>query len=213
MELDALMLARLQFAFTISFHIIFPAITIGLASYLAVLEGFWLKTRDTVYLSLYQYWLKIFAVNFAMGVVSGLVMAYQFGTNWSGFSDFAGGITGPFLAYEVLTAFFLEAGFLGVMLFGMSGVGPGLHFMSTIMVAIGTLVSATWILASNSWMQTPQGHEIVDGRAVFVDWFAVIFNPSFPYRLIHMVLAAFLATALLVAAWGAWHMLRGNSTP
>ncbi len=213
MELDALMLARLQFAFTISFHIIFPAITIGLASYLAVLEGFWLKTRDATYLSLYQYWLKIFAVNFAMGVVSGLVMAYQFGTNWSGFSDFAGGITGPLLAYEVLTAFFLEAGFLGVMLFGMRRVGPGLHFMSTIMVALGTLVSATWILASNSWMQTPQGHEIIDGRAVPVDWLAVIFNPSFPYRLIHMVLAAFLATALLVAASGAWHMLRGNSTP
>lgn len=212
MELDALMLARLQFAFTISFHIIFPAITIGLASYLVVLEGFWLKTRDTVYLSLYQYWLKIFAVNFAMGVVSGLVMAYQFGTNWSGFSDFAGGVTGPLLAYEVLTAFFLEAGFLGVMLFGMSRVGPGLHFMSTIMVAIGTLVSATWILASNSWMQTPQGHEIIDGRAVPVDWFAVIFNPSFPYRLVHMVLAAFIATALIVAASGAWHMLRGNAS-
>ncbi len=213
MDLDALMLARLQFAFTISFHIIFPAITIGLASYLAVLEGFWLKTRDSTYLSLYQYWLKIFAVNFAMGVVSGLVMAYQFGTNWSGFSDFAGGITGPLLAYEVLTAFFLEAGFLGVMLFGMRRVGPGLHFMSTIMVALGTLISATWILASNSWMQTPQGHEIIDGRAVPVDWLAVILNPSFPYRLVHMVLAAFLATALLVAASGAWHMLRGNSNP
>lgn len=213
MELDALMLARLQFAFTISFHIIFPAITIGLASYLVVLEGFWLKTRDPVYRSLYQYWLKIFAVNFAMGVVSGLVMAYQFGTNWSGFSDFAGGITGPLLAYEVLTAFFLEAGFLGVMLFGLQRVGPGLHFMSTLMVALGTLLSATWILASNSWMQTPQGHEIIDGRAVPVDWLAVIFNPSFPYRLVHMVLAAFLATALLVAASGAWHLLRGNASP
>ena len=213
MELDALMLARLQFAFTISFHIIFPAITIGLASYLVVLEGFWLKTRDPVYRSLYQYWLKIFAVNFAMGVVSGLVMAYQFGTNWSGFSDFAGGITGPLLAYEVLTAFFLEAGFLGVMLFGWRRVGPGLHFLSTVMVALGTLMSATWILASNSWMQTPQGHEIIDGRAVPVDWLAVIFNPSFPYRLVHMVLAAFLATALLVAASGAWHLLRGNASP
>jgi len=213
MELDALMLARLQFAFTISFHIIFPAITIGLASYLAVLEGFWLKTGNPVYRSLYQYWLKIFAVNFGMGVVSGLVMAYQFGTNWSGFSDFAGGITGPLLAYEVLTAFFLEAGFLGVMLFGMQRVGPGLHFMSTIMVALGTLLSATWILASNSWMQTPAGHEIIDGRAVPVDWLAVIFNPSFPYRLVHMVLAAFLVTALIVAASGAWHMLRGNATP
>ncbi|MFT0851761.1 cytochrome ubiquinol oxidase subunit I [Achromobacter sp. F4_2707] len=213
MELDALMLARLQFAFTISFHIIFPAITIGLASYLAVLEGFWLKTGNPVYLTLYQYWLRIFAVNFGMGVVSGLVMAYQFGTNWSGFSDFAGGITGPLLAYEVLTAFFLEAGFLGVMLFGMRRVGPGLHFMSTIMVALGTLLSATWILASNSWMQTPAGHEIINGQAVPVDWLAVIFNPSFPYRLVHMVLAAFLATALLVAASGAWHLLRGNNSP
>jgi len=213
MELDALLLARLQFAFTISFHIIFPAITIGLASYLAVLEGFWLKTRDPVYRALYQYWMKIFAVNFAMGVVSGLVMAYQFGTNWSGFSDFAGGITGPLLAYEVLTAFFLEAGFLGVMLFGLQRVGPGLHFMATIMVALGTLVSATWILASNSWMQTPTGHEIIDGRVVPVDWLAVIFNPSFPYRLVHMVMAAYLATALLVAASGAWHLLRGNASP
>lgn len=212
MELDALMLARLQFGFTISFHIIFPAITIGLASYLVVLEGFWLKTGNPVYLSLYQYWLKIFAVNFAMGVVSGLVMAYQFGTNWSGFSDFAGGITGPLLAYEVLTAFFLEAGFLGVMLFGMRRVGPGLHFMSTIMVAVGTLLSATWILASNSWMQTPTGHEVVDRQAVPVDWLAVIFNPSFPYRLVHMVLAAYLATALIVAASAAWHMLRGNGS-
>ncbi len=212
MDLDALMLARLQFAFTISFHIIFPAITIGLASYLAVLEGFWLMTGDPSYRALYQYWLKIFAVNFGMGVVSGLVMAYQFGTNWSGFSDFAGGITGPLLAYEVLTAFFLEAGFLGVMLFGMQRVGPGLHFFSTIMVALGTLLSATWILASNSWMQTPVGHEIIDGRAVPVDWLAVIFNPSFPYRLVHMVLAAFLVTALLVAASGAWHLLQGQGS-
>lgn len=210
--MDALLLARVQFAFTISFHIIFPAITIGLASYLVVLEGLWLKTRNPIYRSLYQYWLKIFAVNFAMGVVSGLVMAYQFGTNWSGFSEFAGGITGPLLAYEVLTAFFLEAGFLGVMLFGMQRVGPGLHFMSTIMVALGTLLSATWILASNSWMQTPVGHEIIDGVVVPVDWFRVIFNPSFPYRLTHMVLAAFLATALLVAGSAAWHMLRGNAS-
>jgi cytochrome d ubiquinol oxidase subunit I len=151
---DALLLARIQFGFTISFHIVFPAITIGLASYLAVLEGFWLRTGKPVYRDLYHFWIKIFAVNFGMGVVSGLVMAYQFGTNWSFFSDFAGSVTGPLLAYEVLTAFFLEAGFLGVMLFGWTRVGPGLHFFSTIMVALGTLVSATWILASNSWMQT-----------------------------------------------------------
>ena len=155
--LTALELARIQFGFTISFHIIFPAITIGLASYLAVLEGLWLWKKDTVYRDLYHFWSKIFAVNFAMGVVSGLVMAYQFGTNWSYFSAFAGSITGPLLTYEVLTAFFLEAGFLGVVLFGWNKVGPGLHFFATIMVAIGTLISASWILASNSWMQTPTG--------------------------------------------------------
>src|SRR5690606_40269360 len=209
MELDALMLARLQFAFTISFHIIFPAITIGLASYLAVLEGFWLKTRNPVYLSLYQYWLKIFAVNFAMGVVSGLVMAYQFGTNWSGFSDFAGGITGPLLAYEVLTAFFLEAGFLGLMLFGMRRVGKGLHFFATVAVAVGTAISAFWIIAANSWMHTPVGYSINEvGQFVPEDWWQIIFNPSFPYRLVHTVLGAYLTTALLVGAVGAWHLLK-----
>ncbi|MEN5277904.1 cytochrome ubiquinol oxidase subunit I [Brucella sp. TWI432] len=208
--LTALELARIQFGFTISFHIVFPAITIGLASYLAVLEGLWLWKKDTVYRDLYHFWSQIFAVNFAMGVVSGLVMAYQFGTNWSYFSAFAGSITGPLLAYEVLTAFFLEAGFLGVMLFGWNKVGPGLHFFATVMVAIGTLISATWILASNSWMQTPQGFEIVNNVVVPVDWFKVIFNPSFPYRLAHMTVAAFLATALFVGASGAWHLLRGR---
>jgi cytochrome bd ubiquinol oxidase subunit I len=208
--LTALDLARVQFGFTISFHIIFPAITIGLASYLAVLEGCWLYTRREVFRDLYYFWSKIFAVNFGMGVVSGLVMAYQFGTNWSFFSDFAGSVTGPLLTYEVLTAFFLEAGFLGVMLFGWNRVGPGLHFLSTVAVAAGTLISATWIIASNSWMQTPQGYEIVDGRVVPVDWIAVIFNPSFPYRLLHMSVAAFLATALFVGASAAWHLRRGR---
>ena len=212
-ETLALDLARAQFAFTISFHIIFPAITIGLASYLAVLEGLWLYTKNTLYRDLYHFWVKIFAVNFGMGVVSGLVMAYQFGTNWSFFSEFAGSITGPLLAYEVLTAFFLEAGFLGVMLFGWNRVGPGLHFFSTVVVAIGTLISTFWILASNSWMQTPQGHEIINGQVVPVDWLAVIFNPSFPYRLIHMSVAAFLATALFVGASAAWHLLRGRDNP
>jgi len=210
---DALLLARLQFAFTISFHIVFPALTIGLASYLAVLEALWLKTHRQVYLDLYHFWKKVFAVAFGMGVVSGLVMAYQFGTNWSEFSRFAGGVTGPLLTYEVLTAFFLEAGFLGVMLFGMQRVGRGLHFFATVMVALGTLISATWILASNSWMQTPQGHAIIDGRVVPVEWLKVIFNPSFPYRLVHMVLAAFIATALMVVASAAWHLLRGNDRP
>jgi len=209
---DALLLARIQFGFTISFHIVFPALTIGMASYLAVLEGCWLRTRREVYLDLYHFWLKVFSVAFGMGVVSGLVMAYQFGTNWSGFSRFAGGITGPLLAYEVLTAFFLEAGFLGVMLFGLDRVGPALHFLSTIMVALGTLLSATWILASNSWLQTPQGHAIIEGRAVPVHWLEVIFNPSFPYRLGHMVVAAYLATALVVAASAAWHLLHRRDT-
>ena len=209
----ALELARIQFGFTISFHIIFPAITIGLASYLTVLEGLWLRTRQEVYRDLYYFWAKVFAVNFGMGVVSGLVMAYQFGTNWSYFSQFAGSITGPLLAYEVLTAFFLEAGFLGVMLFGWNKVGPGLHFFSTAMVALGTLLSATWILASNSWMHTPQGFAIVNNQVIPTDWFAVIFNPSFPYRLVHMSIAAFLATAVMVCASAAWHLLRGTDNP
>jgi cytochrome bd ubiquinol oxidase subunit I len=210
---DALLLARIQFGFTVSFHIVFPGLTIGLASYLAVLEGLWLRTNQQVYMDLYQFWSKVFAVAFGMGVVSGLVMAYQFGTNWSEFSRFAGGVTGPLLAYEVLTAFFLEAGFLGVMLFGIQRVGPGLHFLSTCAVAVGTLISSTWILASNSWMHTPQGHEIIDGRVVPVDWLAVIFNPSFPYRLTHMVLAAFIATAMVVGASAAWHLLRKRDNP
>lgn len=214
-ELTALELARIQFGFTISFHIVFPAITIGLASYLAVLEALWLRSeqKQTVYRDLYQFWLKIFALNFGMGVVSGLVMAYQFGTNWSFFSEFAGSVTGPLLTYEVLTAFFLEAGFLGVMLFGWNRVGPGLHFVATLMVAVGTLISATWILASNSWMQTPQGYAIVDGRLIPTDWIKVIFNPSFPYRLAHMSVAAFLSTSLLVGASAAWHLLRGRDNP
>jgi len=211
--LSALELSRIQFGFTISFHIIFPAITIGLASYLAVLEALWLWKRDATYRDLYHFWSKIFAVNFAMGVVSGLVMAYQFGTNWSHFSAFAGSITGPLLTYEVLTAFFLEAGFLGVALFGWNRVGPGLHFFATLMVALGTLVSATWILASNSWMHTPQGYDIVGGKVVPVDWLAVIFNPSFPYRLVHMTIAAYLAAALFVGAAGAWHLLKGHDNP
>jgi len=211
--LDAFHLARIQFAFTVSFHILFPAITIGLASFLAVLEGMWLRSRNETYRDLYHFWSKVFAVNFGMGVVSGLVMAYQFGTNWSGFSQFAGSITGPLLTYEVLTAFFLEAGFLGVMLFGWNRVGPGLHFFATCMVALGTLISTFWILASNSWMHTPQGYLIQNGIVVPEDWFKIIFNPSFPYRLFHMSVAAFLASAFFVGASGAWHLLRGNDNP
>ncbi|EOB6259680.1 cytochrome ubiquinol oxidase subunit I [Vibrio fluvialis] len=209
-HLEALDLARSQFAFTVSFHIIFPAITIGLASFLAVLEWRWMKTDNPVYKNLYHFWCKIFAVNFGMGVVSGLVMSYEFGTNWARFSDFAGSVTGPLLTYEVLTAFFLEAGFLGVMLFGWHKVSRRMHFFATVMVAIGTLISTFWILSSNSWMQTPQGIEIVDGRVVPVDWFKIVFNPSFSYRLAHMALAAFLSTAFFVAASAAWHLLRGR---
>jgi len=210
----ALMLARLQFAFTISFHFIFPAFSIGLASYLAVLEALWLKTGKAAYLNLFRYWLKIFAITFAMGVVSGIVMSYQFGTNWSVFSDRAGPIVGPLMAYEVLTAFFLEAGFLGVMLFGMTKVGKGLHFTATCMVALGTAISAFWILAANSWMQTPAGWA-VNSQSQFVpagSWLAIIFNPSFPYRFVHTVTAAYLTTALVVGGVGAWHLLRGQGT-
>ena len=211
--LDALELARIQFAFTISFHIIFPAFSIGLASYLAVLEGLWLRTRDESYRQLYRFWLQIFAVTFAMGVVSGVVMSYQFGTNWAGLSEKAGSIMGPLLTYEVLTAFFLEAGFLGIMLFGWNKVGRGLHFFATLMVAIGTLISTFWILSSNSWMHTPQGYAIVDGIFEPADWWQIVFNPSFPYRLAHMAIAAFIATAFIVGATGAWHLLKGNREP
>jgi cytochrome d ubiquinol oxidase subunit I len=208
------MLARLQFAFTIAFHIVFPAFTIGLASYLAVLNFLHLRTAEALYLRLFDYWKTIFAVTFGMGVVSGITMSYQFGTNWSVFSDRAGPILGPLMGYEVLSAFFLEAGFLGIMLFGRTKVGPGLHFLATAMVAIGTLGSAFWILSANSWMQTPAGFAVnPDGQFVPEDWWAVIFNPSFPYRLVHMVLAAYLTTALVVGAVGAWHLLRDATEP
>ena len=208
----ALMLARLQFAFTISFHIVFPAFTIGLASYLAVLEGLWLATGRQIFIAAFNYWKKIFAISFGMGVVSGIVLSYQIGTNWSVFSDKAGPVIGPLMGYEVLAAFFLEAGFLGVMLFGMDRVGKGLHFFATLMVAAGTLMSAFWILSANSWMQTPAGYATnAAGQFVPTDWWAVIFNPSFPYRLVHMVLAAYLTTALVVGGVGAYHLLRDRT--
>lgn len=210
-NLDPVLLARFQFAFTIAFHIIFPAISIGLASFLAVLEGGWLLTKRPVYLNLFHYWLKPFALVFGMGVVSGVVLSYQFGTNWSVFSDLTGPVLGPLMGYEVLTAFFLEAGFLGVMLFGINRVGPGAHFFATLMVAIGTLISAFWILAVNSWMQTPAGFAINEqGQFIPQDWWAIVFNPSFPYRLVHMTMAAWLSTSFLVAAASAWHLLRGQ---
>lgn len=208
-NLDVVLLARIQFAFTISFHIIFPAFTIGLASWLAVVEGMWLKTKNPVYRDIYKFWIKIFAVSFGMGVVSGVVMSYQFGTNWSVFSDKVGNVIGPLLGYEVLTAFFLEASFLGIMLFGWDRVGPKMHFASTVIVAVGTLISAFWILSANSWMHTPQGFEIrEDGLFYPTSWMEVIFNPSFPYRFMHMVTGAYLTTAFVVGGVGAWYLLR-----
>jgi cytochrome bd ubiquinol oxidase subunit I len=209
----ALLLARVQFAFTISFHFIFPAFSIGLASYLMVLEGLWLKTGKSVYFDLFKYWLKIFAIAFAMGVVSGIVMSYQFGTNWSVFSDKAGPVIGPPMQYEVLTAFFLEAGFLGVMLFGMDRVGKAMHFVATCMVALGTAISAFWILSVNSWMHTPVGFSIGPTGQMLPtgSWWDIIFNPSFPYRFAHTVTAAYLTTALVVGAVGAWHLLRDRA--
>ena len=209
----ALVLARIQFAFTVSFHFLFPAFSIGLASFLAVLEGLWLKTGKSVYDNLYRYWIKIFAVVFGMGVVSGIVMSYQFGTNWSVFSDKAGPVIGPLMAYEVLTAFFLEAGFLGVMLFGKKKVGKELHFFATCMVALGTFISAFWILSANSWMQTPVAYTVNEvGQFMPKDgWWDIIWNPSFPYRLIHTVLAAYLTTAFAVGAVGAWHLLKDKT--
>lgn len=211
---SAVDLARTQFALTVVWHFLFPAFTIGLASFLAVLEGRWLATGKAVYLDTYRYWLKVFAVAFAMGVVSGLVMSYQFGTNWSVFADRTAPILGPLLGYEVLTAFFLEAGFLGVMLFGLERVGPRLHFLATCLVAFGTLTSAFWILSANSWMQTPTGHVLsTDGRFAPADWWAIVFNPSFPYRFAHTVTGAYLTTAMIVGAVGAWHLLRDRTNP
>jgi cytochrome d ubiquinol oxidase subunit I len=209
MHLDAIILARLQFAFTIAWHIIFPSFTIGLASYLAVLEGLWRTTKRQAFHTLYHFWIKIFALSFGMGVVSGVVMSYEFGTNWSVFAAKVSPAIGPLLGFEVLTAFFLEASFLGVMLFGEKKVGPRLHFVATCIVAAGTVVSAFWILSANSWMQDPTGF-VMDARGRFVatDWLAVIFSPTLPLRFAHMLLAAYLTTALVVGASAAWRLAR-----
>lgn len=210
--MTAEMLARVQFAFTVSFHFLFPAFSIGMASFLAVLNARWLWSRDPAYLALFEYWKTIFAVTFGMGVVSGIVMSYQFGTNWAVFSDRAGAVIGPLMGYEVLTAFFLEAGFLGIALFGRKRVGDGLHMLAVAMVALGTLISATWITSANSWMHTPAGYGIDENGVFFPqDWWQIIFNPSFPYRMTHVVLAAFLTTAFAVGAVGAWHLLRDRA--
>ncbi|XOB94453.1 cytochrome ubiquinol oxidase subunit I [Pseudomonadota bacterium 24LQ007] len=210
MELDPLILSRIQFAFVVSFHAIFPVFTIGLASYIAVLEGLAFKTRNPVWTKLSSFWTKVFAVVFGMGVVSGIVMSFQFGTNWSAFSQASANFLGPILSYEVITAFFLEAAFLGVLLFGRDKVPAGVHLFAAIMVATGTFISSFWILAANSWMQTPAGVEFREGVFHVVSWSEAIFNPSFPYRFMHMALASFLTGGFVVAGVSAWYLLRGR---
>ncbi len=213
MELDPVFLSRIQFAFVIAFHILLPAFTVGLASFIVLLEGLHVVKRNPLYLRLSVFWTRIFAVSFGMGVVSGIVMPFQFGTNWSRYTDATGNVLGPLFAYEGLIAFFLEAGFLGIMLFGRKRVPPWAHFFSAVMVAAGTLFSSFWILAANSWMQTPVGHDIVDGRYVPADWLAIIFNPSFPYRLVHTVTGFYLTTAFAVLGVTAWHLKRERHVP
>ena len=210
MELDPVLLSRIQFAFVIAFHILLPAFTVGLASYIVLLEGLHVVKRDPVYLRLSVFWTRIFSVSFGMGVVSGIVMPFQFGTNWSRFSESGANIFGPLLAYEGMVAFFLEAGFLGILLFGRKLVPPWTHFFAALMVGLGTLFSSFWILAFNSWMQTPQGHALVDGRFLPQSWIAIIFNPSFPYRLVHTVTGFYLTTAFAVLGVTAWHLKRGQ---
>ena len=210
--MDPVFLSRLQFAFLIAFHFLLPAFTIGLASYIAVLEGLYLWTKRPAYLRISALWIKIFAISFGMGVVSGIVMPFQFGTNWSRYSELTANIVAPLMGYEALTAFFLEAAFLGILLFGRKLVPQWVHFSSAVIVAVGTLFSAFWILAANSWMQTPAGFEIVDGYFIPTSWTAVIFNPSFPYRLAHTVIAVYLTTAFTVIGVAAWYLRHGRYT-
>ncbi|HEY9381859.1 MAG TPA: cytochrome ubiquinol oxidase subunit I [Burkholderiales bacterium] len=210
MEVDPLFLSRVQFAFLIVFHFLLPALTIGLAAYIAVLEGIHLWTRNPIFLRISNFWIKIFAVSFGMGVVSGIVMPFQFGTNWSRYSEITSNIIAPLMGYEGLTAFFLEAAFLGVLLFGRKLVPPWAHFVSACLVAFGTLLSSFWILAANSWMHTPAGVELVNGIFIPTDWFAVIFNPSFPFRLLHTVTAVYLTTAFTVIGVAAYYLRGGR---
>lgn len=211
MDIDALFLSRLQFAWVIGWHILLPAFTVGLGSFIAVLEAMYLIKGDEVYTRVSTFWLRIFSVSFGMGVVTGIVMPFQFGTNWSRFADATANVLAPLFAYEVLTAFFLEAAFLGVLLFGRDLVPRPLYFFASVMVALGTLFSSFWILAVNSWMQTPAGYEIIDGRFFPADWWSVIFNPSFPYRLAHTVTGFYVTTALVVVGVGAYTIIRGRS--
>jgi cytochrome bd ubiquinol oxidase subunit I len=211
MEVDPVLISRIQFAFVVSFHAIFPVFTIGLAAYVAVLEAISYKTADPVYQKLSQFWIRIFAIVFGMGVVSGIVMAFQFGTNWSVFSYSTANFIGPILSYEVVTAFFLEATFLGVLLFGRDKVPPGVHLFAACMVAIGTFISSFWILSANSWMHTPAGVEFSDGMVQMTSWIQAIFNPSMPYRFAHMALASFITGGFVVAGVSAWYLLKGRN--
>ena len=204
---DPVLMSRIQFAFTVTFHIIFPTLSIGLALFLAIVEGLWLKTRSGIYLEIYRFWLRIFALTFGVGVVTGIVLSFEFGTNFSVFARMVGPVLGPMIGLEVLTAFFLEAGFLGVMLFGLDRVGPRLHFAATCLVSFGTLLSACWILSANSWMQSPSGFSLKQDHFEVVNWLQVIFNPTFPFRLPHMLLAAFITASFLVAGVGAYYLL------
>lgn len=208
MDADVVLLSRIQFAFVVTFHIIFPAFTIGLAAWLATIESMFMATGNPVYRRVFDFWLKVFAVSFGMGVVSGIVMAFQFGTNWSVLAERTGSIQGPLLGYEAFTAFVLEATFFGIVMFGRSRVPPWLYLFSCCMVALGTMGSSFWILANNSWMQVPVGHEIVDGKIIPSDWLEIIWGPIFHIRWLHMLLAAYLTTAMCVAAAGAWYLLR-----
>jgi cytochrome bd ubiquinol oxidase subunit I len=214
--MDALILARMQFAANITFHILFPTITIALGWTLLFFRWRWLKTKEDAWLIAYRFWTKVFALSFALGVVSGITMSFQFGTNWPGFMETVGNVAGPLLGYEVLTAFFLEASFLGIMLFGHGRVSERVHLTATFLVAFGTTLSAFWILALNSWMQTPAGFEMIDGQAHVTSWTQVIFNASFPYRLVHVLLASGLTVAFLLAGISAWQLLKNTvnaSTP
>src|ERR1700743_1031916 len=210
MALDPVILSRMQFGWVIAWHILLPAFTVGIASYIALMEGLYFFTGKEIYFRISSFWLRLFAIAFGMGVVTGVVMPFQFGTNWSRFSDTTANIVSPLLAYEGLTAFTLEAGFLGVLLFGRKLVPGWAHFCSALLVAFGTLLSSFWILSTNSWMQTPAGYRMVDGRFVPVDWLAIIFNPSFPYRLAHTVDAFYVTTGFVVLAVGAWLIRKKN---
>lgn len=210
MDLNVALLSRIQFGFTVGFHILFPTLNIGLAIFLCMMETVWLKTKNPVYLKICKFWTKIFALTFGMGVVSGLVLSYQLGTNFGRLIETVGGVLGPLFGYEVMSAFFLEAGFLGIMLFGWNRVGPKLHYAATCLVAVGTFISAFWIMSANSWMQTPAGYEIANNKFLVASWWEVIFNPSFILRFIHMTLASLISTAFVLAGVSGWYLLKNR---